>query len=123
MSIFGLGGAFLAYTGEANVNTAMPEIQQPFVAAHEIAHQMGFAREDEANFIAYLACRVHPDIDFRYSGALAAFNIAAYALKRTDPEAWEDLMARRAQGVIHAKGNNDGENIEILTPGSRSSWQ
>jgi len=25
--------------------------------------------------------------------------------------------------VDHAKGNNDGENIEILTPGSRSSWQ
>jgi len=36
------------FTGEANVNISMPHTSIPFTACHEMAHQIGFAREDEA---------------------------------------------------------------------------
>jgi len=60
------------FTGEANVNISMPHTSIPFTACHEMAHQIGFAREDEANFIAYIACKNHPSPDFQYSGILSA---------------------------------------------------
>ena len=55
--------------------------------AHELAHQCGFMREDEANFIAYLACRQSDDALMRYSGYVLAYDNAISALRRVDPEA------------------------------------
>jgi len=64
MSYLGIGGVYFPFTGEANVNISMPHTSIPFTACHEMAHQIGFAREDEANFIAYIACKNHPSPDF-----------------------------------------------------------
>jgi hypothetical protein len=77
MSYLGISGIYLPFTAEANVNVVVPDSQLPFTASHELAHQGGIAPEDEANFLAYVACIGHPDADFRYSGA---FNAALYAL-------------------------------------------
>ncbi len=60
-------GIYMFPTGEANINTHNVLYEAPFVCSHEMAHQLGFASEDEANFIAYLACRNHPNPIFRYS--------------------------------------------------------
>jgi len=68
MSYLGIGGIFIPYTCEANVNATLPDWEIPFTSAHELAHQRGFAREEEANYVGYLACRAHPDRDFQYSG-------------------------------------------------------
>jgi len=48
MSYLGIGGVYFPFTGEANVNISMPHTSIPFTACHEMAHQIGFAREDEA---------------------------------------------------------------------------
>src|SRR5207237_4159011 len=72
MSYLGIAGIFIPFTGEANVNATLPDCEIPFTACHELAHQRGYAREDEANYIAYRACRAHPDRDFRYSGPFRA---------------------------------------------------
>ena len=85
MSYQGIGGIYMPFTGEANVNILMPHSSIPFTAAHEVAHQHGYAREDEANFIAYLTCSLHPDRDFRYSGTLQAMLYAMRALYGQDP--------------------------------------
>ena len=77
MSYLGIGGIYAPFTGEANVNATLPDWDRPFTVCHELAHQRGFAREDEANFLAYLACRSHPDRDFQYSGT---FQAALYVL-------------------------------------------
>jgi hypothetical protein len=50
MSWLGITGIYSPFTGEANVNARVPDPELPFAAAHETAHQRGFAREDEANF-------------------------------------------------------------------------
>ncbi len=70
MKFFALRGIFTPFTGEPNVSLDLPPAAIPFVTAHEIAHQMGIARENEADYIAYLSCRAHPDIDYQYSGAI-----------------------------------------------------
>ena len=60
-------GYYNPFTGEAQMNYKIPSFNKPVTACHEIAHQMGFALEDEANFIGFLAC-IHSDNDFfKYS--------------------------------------------------------
>lgn len=90
-SYTGTAGMYFPYTAEANVNMAMPAHKIPAVVCHEMAHQRGFAREDEANYLAYLACSLHPDREFQYSGTLLALQEAMNALRRADEEAYLSL--------------------------------
>jgi uncharacterized protein DUF3810 len=99
MSYLGITGIYFPFTAEAHVNHTVPVPELPFVASHELAHQTGVAREDEANYVAYLACRAHPDGDFRYSGAFSASLYALGALARLDRAAWRGLEGRRSAGV------------------------
>ena len=68
MSYTHITGVYTFFTGEANINVTFPDYTIPFTAAHELAHQRGFAREDEANFIAFLVCMESDDDFIRYSG-------------------------------------------------------
>lgn len=77
---FGVSGIYIPFTAEPLVNGGQPDHELPFTAAHETAHQRGFAREDEASFLAFLACRAHPSPDVRYSGAMEAGALLANAL-------------------------------------------
>jgi hypothetical protein len=98
-SWLGITGIYSPFTGEPNVNVNVPDPDLPFCASHEVAHQRGFAREDEANYVGYLACRLHPDPAFRYSGLLSASMFTMNALAPLDHAAWERLDARRSGGV------------------------
>jgi len=98
-SDLGITGIFFPFTGEANVNADVPEPDLPFAISHEMAHQRGFAREDEAGYVGYLACRFHPDGDFRYSGALAASVYALNALAGVDPSAHRQAADHRSPAV------------------------
>src|SRR5262249_5696502 len=95
LSYLGISGIYCPFTGEPNVNMTLPEPDVPFAASHELAHAHGFAREDEANYIAYLACTHHPDADFRYSGYFGASIYAMNALGRADRAAHARLYALR----------------------------
>ena len=99
-SYTGTAGMYSPFTGEANVNMAMPDLNIPVVACHEMAHQRGFAREDEANYLAYLACTHHPDLEFQYSGLMMALSQAMQALRRSDPDTFAALRAEYAPGII-----------------------
>ncbi len=98
-SWLGITGIYSPFTGEPNVNMTLPDPELPFAASHEVAHQRGFAREDEANYVGYLACRLHPDPAFRYSGLLSASIFTMNALAPLDRGAWEGIHARRSSGV------------------------
>ncbi|MDR2558279.1 MAG: DUF3810 domain-containing protein [Oscillospiraceae bacterium] len=69
-----IGGVFSPFTLEALYNRDMPDSSIPFTALHELSHLSGFMREDEANFIAFLACRESGDVGFRYSGYMNALS-------------------------------------------------
>lgn len=98
-SYTGTAGLYFPWTGEANVNTAMPAAEIPAAATHEMAHQRGFAREDEANYIAYLVCEAHPDADYRYSGLFSALTESLYALYQRDPAQYTELVKGLSDGV------------------------
>lgn len=72
----GFTGYYNPFTGEAQVNTTVPKFLQPYISTHEIAHQLGYAKEDEANFVGYLAAVNSRDTLFHYSAYLDLFMYA-----------------------------------------------
>ncbi|MEP6713797.1 MAG: DUF3810 domain-containing protein [Ferruginibacter sp.] len=72
----GFTGYYNPFTGEAQVNTTVPKFSQPFTACHEVAHQLGYAKEMEANFVGYLAAASSSDTLFHYSVYLDLFSYA-----------------------------------------------
>ena len=86
MSECNITGIFFPFTFEANVNTDAPDYSIPATMCHELTHLRGYMREDEANFIAYLASRESNSADLQYSGAMLAFVYANNALYAANPE-------------------------------------
>jgi len=82
LSNFNIGGFFSPWTMEAHYNRDMPGQSIPFVIAHELAHVAGHMREDEANFIAYLASRNSVNVDFQYSAAYVALSYTLTPLRQ-----------------------------------------
>ena len=99
MNYTGITGIYIPYTAEANVNISIPEAMLPCTVLHEMAHQRGFAREDEANYIAYVVSIHHPDVDFQYSGTLLALIYSMNALAQYDIESYHRLKTTYADGV------------------------
>lgn len=98
-SYTGIGGVYFPFTAEANVNIDLPHFMLPSTATHEMAHQRGFAREDEANYIAYLTSIMHPDPDFQYSGTMLALIHTMNALARHDLDAYKEVRSKYSPGV------------------------
>lgn len=98
MSRFGLTGVYTFFTGEANVNSAYPMYDMTFTAAHELAHQRGIIRENEANFIAYLVCSRSDDAYLRYSAALSMYEYIGSALYRTDRDRYYEIASGLGRG-------------------------
>jgi len=95
----GITGMYFPFTAEANVNIATPHLLLPATVLHEMAHQRGFASENEANYIAYLTASAHPDIDFKYSGTVLALIHSMNALSLQDSEGAITLRATYSEGL------------------------
>jgi len=100
MCYTGITGIYFPFTGEANINVAIPDLYLPSTTLHEMAHQRGYANEDEANFIAYLASVYHPDVDFKYSGYILALNHTANELYSTDYDTYIKLSKNISNDVL-----------------------
>ena len=96
----------------------------PFTMCHEIGHRMAFARENEANFAAFLACSVSEREVFRYSGYYSAFIYCYNALYRADPEAalevWSDASAGLKVDAAAARAHYDEVENEKV---SKATYQ
>ena len=120
MSVFGITGIYFPFTGEANVNMDPPPFLLPETVCHEMAHQTGIASEDEANFVAYLACQLNPDPAFKYSGNLMAMRYTLNRLYWQDSTAYYRQVRNLSPGVrcdLEASRNywNSFENpIEVV---------
>lgn len=86
-NILGFTGYYNPFSGEAQVNTTVPVFTQPFIACHEIGHQLGYGKENEANFSGFLACRRHPSAAFRYSVYFDMYNYTIGEVFRKDSSA------------------------------------
>jgi hypothetical protein len=87
----GIEGYYSPLSGEANVNMRLPATSLPFVTCHEIAHQLGVAREDEANLVGYLVASNSNDPFFQYSAAYEVFKNIFFEIKMKSPEDYEKL--------------------------------
>ena len=76
----GITGVTFGMTGEAAVNPQIPDVTLPFTMCHEMAHRMCIANERDANFAGFLACSVHEDVQFQYSGYFMAYRYCYNAL-------------------------------------------
>lgn len=85
-----LSGIYFPFTLEANYNTSMYITNVPFTICHELAHVKGYIYEDEANFIAFMACIESDDPFLQYSGYLNVLNYVSSDFKNSaDEQAWE----------------------------------
>lgn len=100
LSYLRLGGIYTYYTGEANVNTSYPEFDSYFTAAHELSHQRGIMRENEANFMAYLALSRSEDVYLRYSAAMNMLVYVGNALWQTAPETYREIMSGLSDNAL-----------------------
>jgi hypothetical protein len=91
MTYLGISGIYTYYTGESNVNTAFPIAEMTFVAAHELSHQRGIMRENEANFMAYLATTASEDVYLNYAGYLSMYQYLASALYSTNRDRYYEI--------------------------------
>ncbi|RYY58962.1 MAG: DUF3810 domain-containing protein [Chitinophagaceae bacterium] len=80
----GFQGYYNPFSGEAQVNTTTPRFLEPFVTTHEIAHQLGYAKENEANFVGFLACLHSPSPVVLYSMYFDMYNYAAGEIYQRD---------------------------------------
>ena len=99
MSVFNYTGFYFPYTGEANINIDPAPCLIPATIAHEMAHQRGVASEQEANFVAVLACLESGDPVYTYSGWLFGYVHLANALYKYDPEAYFTIAGALPESV------------------------
>ncbi len=90
----GFTGYYNPFTGEAQVNTTVPKFLQPFTACHEVAHQLGYAKENEANFVGYLAAVASPDERLQYAVYLDLFLYSNRNLYSSDTSAAKSFAAQ-----------------------------
>ncbi len=100
LSAAGIAGIYVPFTAEPNVNVDQPALLLPSSAAHEMAHYLGFAREDEANFIAFLACMASDDYEIRYSGIMLALITCSNELSSCDRAAYVHLYERYSDAMV-----------------------
>ncbi len=87
-----ISGIYTFFTGEANLNTNYPYFVNVFTTAHEMAHQRGIAREDEANFMAYLVCINSDDPFMQYAGYLNMYEYLASPLYDASPKLYSQAV-------------------------------
>lgn len=107
LSTFRTTGIFSPFTYEANVNMQMPELYFPAVAAHEYAHLKGFAREDEASFVAWYVCSKSEDTDFAYSAYAYALTYVINALYDVSPADHQEVVSLLDEGILRDFANEN----------------
>lgn len=95
----GITGFTCGITGEAAVNSQIPDVTLPFTMCHEMAHRMCIASEKDANFAAFLACSVHENVEFQYSAYYMAYRYCYSALATAPSTDAAAAAARVSAGV------------------------
>jgi len=106
LSKTGITGIFMPFTMEANVNVDIPDYSIASTMCHELAHLHGFIREDEANYISYLACIHSGDVDLMYGGYMEALIIAGNALYGRDSELYYLVRDTYTDGMVRDMADN-----------------
>jgi hypothetical protein len=96
----GTSGYLNPLTGEAQVNNRVPKTGYPTTTCHEMAHQIGFAAENEANFVGFLAANYNEDAYFKYASYRMALGYCISEIRKRDKELTKELWQTVNKGVI-----------------------
>ncbi|MDH4402820.1 MAG: DUF3810 domain-containing protein [Flavobacterium sp.] len=100
LSYMGFSGYLNPFTNEAQVNDKIPMYNFPTTLTHEMAHQLGYASESEANFIGFLASINNENIYFQYSGYNHALHYCLSNWKFNDEVQFKKLLKTVHPGII-----------------------
>ncbi len=100
MSYTEITGVFIPFTMEANVNVDISDYAIPYTMLHEMAHQRGFMREDEANYIAYIAGMSSNNIELMYSSTMLALISSGNVLYKQDTDMYFEIRAMYSEGIV-----------------------
>jgi len=100
LTYMGFSGYLNPFTNEAQIDGLIPLYKYPTTASHEAAHQIGYAAENETNFIGCLAAINNEDIYFKYSGYIFALRHCLNEIYRRDEGCYEDLVKTVNKGIL-----------------------
>lgn len=100
LTYMGFSGYLNPFTNEAQVNGLTLTYKFPTTACHEAAHQLGYAAENEANFIGSLAAIQNDDVYFKYSGYTFALRYCLGELFKRDPELYDTVILTVNTGIL-----------------------
>ncbi len=106
LSYANITGVYFPFTAEANVNADVPMLLFASAAIHEGAHQRGYAREDEANFLAFYVCSYSDDPSIEYSGTMLALIHSMNKLYDADRDLYYELRETYCDGINRDLENN-----------------
>lgn len=101
INYMGTSGYYNPFTAESQINYDMPVFLKPFVACHELSHQMGYGPEDEANFVGFLAGIKSKDRLLRYSAYYLGVQEFMFALRMQDSLARKELRKHISPIVLN----------------------
>lgn len=102
LTYMGYSGYYNPFTGEAQVNNLIKSYKFPVVSCHEQAHQIGYAAENEANFIATLATLHNEDPYIQYTGYVFALRYCLNELARRDMALYETVLPTVNFGILES---------------------
>ncbi len=100
MSAMGVAGVYSPFFSESSISIDGIAASVPFTITHEISHGVMFWREDEANFVAFLACTGADDPFTRYSGYYRGFVYCSNALYYADSDLYKQLLTEIPKEII-----------------------
>ena len=121
MSGLNISGIYNPFFTEANINVDIPAYGIPFTMMHELSHHKGFMREDEANFIAYLACMRSENIEFEYSGSMLALQSCLNALYSADHDSYYRVASQMSDAVRRDREYSYEYWLQFDTPVAKAS--
>lgn len=92
MNFTGILGYYNPFTAEAQYNSGLPHTFIPFTTAHESSHQLGFAREQEANFVGYLIGIHSTNPELRYSTEFFTLKSLLRFIVEEDPQFVKNIL-------------------------------
>lgn len=100
LTYMGYSGYYNPFSGEAQVNNLIKNYKFPVVSCHEQAHQLGYAAENEANFIATLATLNNDDPYIQYAGYIFALRYCVNEIARRDIDKYHEIIETINPGIL-----------------------
>ena len=99
LAYMGFSGYLNPFTNEIQINSYTPINSTAITLAHERAHQLGYASEAEANFIAFLLTENHDNIYIQYSSYTFALAYCLNELQVKNKKKFEICYKKINEGI------------------------